>query len=96
MLLDEPTNHLDTEGVLWLEGILSSSSFTWLLITHDRYFLDQTAKRVVELNPVFEEGYLGVDGGYKSFLEGRAAYIKAQESYRDSLMNKVRPSRNDL
>lgn len=90
MLLDEPTNHLDTEGVLWLEGILSSSSFTWLLITHDRYFLDRTAKRVMELNPVFEEGYLGVEGGYKSFLEGRAAYIKAQESYRDSLMNKVR------
>ncbi|HTM52562.1 MAG TPA: ATP-binding cassette domain-containing protein, partial [Pirellulales bacterium] len=50
LLLDEPTNHLDIEGIVWLEKHLMASSSAVLLVSHDRYFLQHVARRVVELN----------------------------------------------
>ena len=71
LLLDEPTNHLDLEGILWLENLLKGSRFAFLVVTHDRYFLDNVTTRVIEINPIFKGGYLSVPGTYTDFLERR-------------------------
>ena len=66
LLLDEPTNHLDLEVIEWLEGYLSSQKITLLMVTHDRYFLDQVCNVIFEL----DGGQLfRVDGRYTMFLE---------------------------
>lgn len=49
-ILEEPTNHLDTKAIEWLENFLSSCNGTYIFVTHDRYFLDRIAKRIVELS----------------------------------------------
>src|SRR5690242_9577245 len=50
LLLDEPTNQLDLEGVVWLEKFLRSASFAYVVISHDRYFLENTPTRMMELD----------------------------------------------
>ncbi len=90
VLFDEPTNHLDTRGVIWLEELLGTASFAWVLITHDRAFLDRTAHRIAELNPAFPEGIFSNEGDYRNFQTQRAAFLEAQAQYIDALSNKVR------
>ncbi|MBT9559287.1 MAG: ABC-F family ATP-binding cassette domain-containing protein, partial [Myxococcales bacterium] len=68
-LLDEPTNHLDAETTEWLEETLSGSSKTVLLVTHDRYFLDRVADRMLSLRRGEMKAY---DGNYSDYLEARA------------------------
>ena len=69
LLLDEPTNHLDTETINWIEDYLAAYRGTCVFITHDRYFLDRVATRVIEL----DNGKLySYDGSYAAFLEGKA------------------------
>ena len=69
LILDEPTNHLDLETIEWLEGHLSTSNMTLLLVTHDRYFLDKICNRIVELknSQIFK-----YQGNYAYSLEKKA------------------------
>ncbi len=90
LLLDEPTNHLDVEGIEWLEGVLSTSNFACVVVTHDRYFLENVAKEVVELSRAYAEGVLRVRGSYSKFLEGREAYMESQTRMQEGLRNRVR------
>ena len=90
LLMDEPTNHLDLEGVLWLEGLLKQAPFAYLVVSHDRYFLENVARRVVELNPAYSEGYLSVNGAYSDFLLVREEYLSAQAHQQQALASKVR------
>ena len=90
LLLDEPTNHLDIEGIEWLEDMLGSASFAYVVVSHDRYFLESTASEIVELNRIYSEGLLRVKGGYSKFLEGREAYVEWQQRAQESLRNRVR------
>jgi ATP-binding cassette subfamily F protein uup len=90
VLFDEPTNHLDLEGVLWLERLIKSSTFTALVISHDRMFLENVATRVVELNRVYAEGLFAVDGAYSEFLQRRSDLLVAQAKQEEALANKVR------
>ena len=60
LLLDEPTNHLDLAGIEWLEGVLQNAPFACVVISHDRYFLENVATEVVELNHLYENGFLRV------------------------------------
>jgi ATP-binding cassette subfamily F protein uup len=85
MLLDEPTNHLDLEAVQWLEDWLASASFASITITHDRYFLENTASRVIELGPVYADGCLQVDGAYSDFLEARANYMASLDKQQHAM-----------
>src|ERR1700761_9001171 len=71
LLLDEPTNHLDLEGIEWLEGLLEAANFACIVVTHDRYFLENVAAEVVELSRAYPDGLLRIKGGYSKFLEGR-------------------------
>ena len=90
LLLDEPTNHLDLEGIEWLESLLRAASFALVVVTHDRYFLENVAGEVVELNRMYSAGLLSVKGGYSRFLEDRAAYVEWQQRAQESLRNRVR------
>jgi len=90
LLLDEPTNHLDLEGIEWLEGLLRAASFSSVVVTHDRYFLEAVAGEVVELNRIYSDGLLRIKGGYSRFLEEREAYVEWQQRAQESLRNRVR------
>jgi ATP-binding cassette subfamily F protein uup len=90
LLLDEPTNHLDLEGIEWLEGLLRAARFAFVIVTHDRYFLENVALEVVELNRIYSEGLLRVKGAYSKFLEAREAYVDWQQRAQESLRNRVR------
>jgi ABC transport system ATP-binding/permease protein len=90
LLLDEPTNHLDLEGIEWLEDLLRTAKFAFVVVTHDRYFLENVASEVVELNRIYSEGQLRVKGGYSKFLEDREAYVEWQQRAQESLRNRVR------
>ena len=90
LLLDEPTNHLDLEGIQWLEDMLLSVPFAFLVVSHDRYFLERVTNRVVELNPIYQEGYFSVSGSYSVFLEKRAEFLDAQQAQQVTLANIVR------
>jgi ATP-binding cassette subfamily F protein uup len=90
LLLDEPTNHLDLEGIEWLENLLRAAPFSYVVVTHDRYFLEAIASEVVELNRIYSEGLLRVKGSYSKFLEERDAYVEWQQRAQESLRNRVR------
>ena len=90
LLLDEPTNHLDLEGIEWLEGMLRAARFACVVVTHDRYFLENVASEVVELSRVYAEGVLRVRGTYSKFLEGRELYMEAQTKMQEGLRNRVK------
>ncbi|MBU0945310.1 MAG: ABC-F family ATP-binding cassette domain-containing protein [Proteobacteria bacterium] len=94
LVMDEPTNHLDIEGVIWLEkmlsGILPESPNAFLLVSHDRRFLENTVNRVVELSAVYPEGSLQVEGGYSRFLTVRAEFLQQQQQLEERLANKMR------
>src|SRR6195952_3437160 len=89
LLLDEPTNHLDLEGIEWLEAMLRSAPYACVGVTDDRYFLENVASEVVELNRVYAEGLLRVKGTYSKFLEGRENYMEAQQKMQEGLRNRV-------
>ena len=90
LLLDEPTNHLDLEGVLWLERFLAGVRFPFLVVTHDRRFLQRSCNRIIELNKRYEDGHFSSAGHYADFLEKRAALFSEQETRQDKLQNTVR------
>ncbi|MBU0553690.1 ABC-F family ATP-binding cassette domain-containing protein [Myxococcota bacterium] len=69
LLLDEPTNHLDAETIEWLEGYLAEAGRTFILVTHDRYFLDKVVDRLFELRRGQIKVYLG---NYTDFITARA------------------------
>lgn len=89
LLLDEPTNHLDLGGIEWLESVLASAPFAYVVVSHDRYFLENVANGVVELSRMYEKGFLRVEGNYSKFLEGKEAYLHAEGKRQDTLTNLV-------
>ena len=62
----------------WLEELLNEAAFACVLVSHDRYFLENVATEIVELNRVYADGLLRVKGSYSKFLEGKQAYMEAQ------------------
>jgi energy-dependent translational throttle protein EttA len=81
LLLDEPTNHLDAESVAWLEKTLESFKGTVVAITHDRYFLENVAKWILELDR--GEGH-PFEGNYSGWLELKAKRLKDEERQADA------------
>jgi ATP-binding cassette subfamily F protein uup len=72
LILDEPTNHLDLEMIVWLEGYLSRSTLTLLMVTHDRYFLDHVCNIILELD---DQTIYSYRGNYSYYLEKRQERI---------------------
>lgn len=88
LILDEPTNHLDTGSIEWLEDFLARYSGTCLFVTHDRYFLDRVATRVLELSRGKFHSY---DGNYTDYLVARAerqAVEEMQEKKRQKFLKR--------
>ena len=77
LILDEPTNHLDLDMILWLEGYLSRSTLTLLMVTHDRYFLDHVCNIIIELD---NRSVYTYRGNYAYYLEKRQARIDNQRA----------------
>jgi ATP-binding cassette subfamily F protein uup len=90
LLMDEPTNHLDVEGILWLEDVLAERARAVLVVSHDRYFLEHVATRMLELSRVYPRGLFEADGRYSEFLARRDEFLRGQASYQDALANTVR------
>jgi ATP-binding cassette subfamily F protein uup len=90
LILDEPTNHLDLEMIVWLEGYLSRSTLTLLMVTHDRYFLDHVCNLILELD---DRTIYSYRGNYSYYLEKRqerldnrrAEIARANNLYRKEL-----------
>ena len=90
LLLDEPTNHLDLEGMLHLERLLTSERLAFVLISHDRVFLDRTVSRILEVAPQYPGGVFAAEGSYSGFLHKREAFLTARAQYGEGLANRVR------
>jgi len=89
LLLDEPTNHLDVAGIEWLEDVLEQAAFACVVISHDRYFLENVANDIAELSRVYPDGLLRVHGTYSTFLEKKEEFLHAQSKRQEALENLV-------
>jgi ABC transport system ATP-binding/permease protein len=89
LLLDEPTNHLDLAGIEWLEELLKQAAFACVVISHDRYFLENVANDTAELSRVYPDGLLRVKGNYSTFLEKKEDFLHAQSKRQEALENLV-------
>lgn len=77
LMLDEPTNHLDIEMIEWLENYLSRSKISLLMVTHDRYFLDNVCTKIIEID---QSGIFEYEGNYNYYLEKRQERIDSQNA----------------
>jgi len=89
LLLDEPTNHLDLAGIEWLEDLLHQPPFACVIVSHDRYFLENIATDMAELSRVYPEGLLRVHGSYRDFLQKKEEFLHAQSKRQEALENLV-------
>ncbi|HJK99343.1 MAG TPA: energy-dependent translational throttle protein EttA [Polyangiaceae bacterium LLY-WYZ-14_1] len=86
LLLDEPTNHLDAQSVAWLEGHLERYPGTIVAVTHDRYFLDNVAEWILELD---RGKAIPFEGNYTSWLEAKKARLDAEERVDQARQRKI-------
>ncbi len=87
LILDEPTNHLDADSVQWLQEKLQNSSTALLFVTHDRYFLDAVATRIVEID---QQKIFNYSGSYEEYLENKEAFLKQQEAEKIHTLSRLR------
>lgn len=87
LILDEPTNHLDVDSVQWLQDYLQSSSRTILFVTHDRYFLDALATKIIEID---HERIFSFPGSYESYLTQKDEIVQIQQSTVDKNLSRLR------
>ena len=90
LLLDEPTNHLDIHGILWLEQLLATASFSFMVVSHDRAFLEATCTGTMEIARYYPSGYFKIQGRYRTFEQERTKFLIAQEKHQASLASKMR------
>ena len=90
LLLDEPTNHLDLAGIEWLEKLLQNGRFATVVVSHDRYFLENVATSMAELNRAYPDGLFRAQGNYSTFLERKGEFLAAQAKHQEALENRVR------
>lgn len=90
LLLDEPTNHLDLEGILWLENFLYKEKAAFVVVSHDRYFLENVSNKIIELNRCYPQGLLIGEGNLSQFMERKQAFLLAQEQQERGLASVVR------
>ncbi|MBI3260215.1 MAG: ABC-F family ATP-binding cassette domain-containing protein [Ignavibacteriae bacterium] len=87
LILDEPTNHLDADSVQWLQDYLQNSNLALLLVTHDRYFLDAVATRIVEID---RKTLFTYSGNFEYYLEKKEAALDTEERTSEHERNKLR------
>lgn len=90
LLLDEPTNHLDVVSILWLEEFLKNAPFAFLMVTHDRLFLQRVVNKVFDLDPRNPNNLLSVNGDYVQYLETKEQLLSAQAKLEQVMKNTLR------
>ena len=90
LLLDEPTNHLDLAGIEWLESLLLNAPFASVVVSHDRYFLENAVTEMAELSRLYPDGVFRVPASYSGFLEKKSQFMQAQAKRQEGLENRVR------
>jgi ATP-binding cassette subfamily F protein uup len=90
LLLDEPTNHLDLEGVLFLEKFLLREAPTYLLVSHDRYFLQHVTSKIIEIGKAYPKGIFISEGSYREFLARKEDFLKGQLRQEQGIATKAR------
>lgn len=90
LLLDEPTNHLDWDGILWLEKFLSQTQIAWIMISHDRFLLNKTAKTIFYLDKNIADGVLVTKGNFDDHLQQKELYFAEIEKRKKNIDNKLR------
>jgi len=90
LLLDEPTNHLDIDGIEWLGDFLRRTNITYIIISHDRVFLENITTKIIELDHCYPQGIFAAEGSYTTFLERRQDFLEGQKQHQRSLSSKVR------
>ena len=91
LLLDEPTNHLDLAGIEWLEQLLAQAVFACVVVSHDRYFLENVANETAELARIYPDGVFRVSGTFSHFLEMKEQWMHAQSRHQEALENSRPP-----
>ncbi len=89
-ILDEPTNHMDWDGIIWLEEWLKDFEKAFILVSHDRVFLNALTNRTIEINPLYSSGYLSFNAPYYDFLFKKEEYVQAQMTLQKTLSNKAK------
>ena len=87
LILDEPTNHLDADTIMWLENFLASYSGSYVLVTHDRYFLDRVANRMLEIDRGQVFSY---KGNYSQYLEQKQKQAEVEKRTNDNRENHLK------
>jgi len=88
LLLDEPTNHLDIQSILWLEDFISNENqISFLIVTHDRAFLQNTCKAIFDLDPRNPDGLIKSFGDYAQFLETKSMLLDGQKRLEEKKRN---------
>lgn len=90
LLLDEPTNHLDLEGIFWLEKFLQKEAPSYLLVSHDRYFLQHVTTRIIEIDKAYPLGLFTSEGSYADFLVRKEEFLKGQLETERRIATKAR------
>lgn len=90
LLLDEPTNHLDLDAILWLEKFLTKEAKSYVLVSHDRYFLQHMTNRIMEIDKVYPGGVFSINGPYRMFLEKKEEFIAGQLQQERAILSKAR------
>lgn len=88
LLLDEPTNHLDIQSILWLEEFIQSQNdIAFMIITHDRAFLQNTCNMIYDLDPRNPDGLIKSNGSYVQFLDTKSMLMDSQKRLEDKKRN---------
>lgn len=90
LLLDEPTNHLDLEGILWLEKLLLREKTSYIIVSHDRYFLENISNKIIELNRCFPQNLFMSEGNLSAYMERKEEFLEAQAQEERGLASVVR------
>lgn len=95
LIMDEPTNHLDSEGIKWLEEVISKMKKTILIVSHDREFLDNTANRIFEMSKDKIEAYSGNYSNYKNERNIRRKHLTKEKEKQDREIKNLERVIND-
>jgi len=87
LILDEPTNHLDLDAIMWLESFLNEAKFTIVMVTHDKLFLQRTAKCIMCLDHRLVKGFLNYSGTFDAFLAAREQLKQSQLATESKMKN---------
>lgn len=87
LLLDEPTNHLDVTSILWLEDFLSEQKITYIMVTHDRLFLQRTTEKIWDLDPQNPQLLFIFDGNYLDYADAKEGILAAQRRHLQTRKN---------